>query len=212
MEIVKFTFNPLQENTYLAIDKDNNAVVIDPGCYFEEERVFFKNYIEEKDLKVIALLNTHAHLDHIMGNAFIKEEYGVDLYLHEADLPTLSMGEKSAEMYGLMDFQPSPQPDVLIKENERLTFEGISFDVIFGPGHAPGHVAFYSPEDKFVINADILFKGSYGRVDLPGGDFATLKKTITQKMFQLPDDTLVYTGHGPETTIGEEKASNPILW
>ncbi|PKR79855.1 MBL fold hydrolase [Brumimicrobium salinarum] len=212
MEIVKFTFNPIQENTYLAIDDDKNVVIIDPGCYFEEERQFLKNYISKRELTVKALLNTHGHLDHIMGNDFVKREYGVDLYLHEKDVVTLQMGSRSAQMYGLNEFQESPLPDRYLKEGEKLTFGGISFEVIFCPGHAPGHVVFYSPQDKLVINGDVLFKGSYGRVDLPGGDLNTLKDSITQKMFSLPEDTLVYTGHGPETTIGEEKQSNPILW
>lgn len=212
MKIVKFTFNPIQENTYLAIDEEKNVVIIDPGCYFEEERQLLRDYISKNELKVKAILNTHGHLDHVMGNDFVKREYGVDLYLHEKDVVTLQMGERSAQMYGLGEFQNSPMPDKYIKEGETLTFGGISFEVLFCPGHAPGHVVFYSPKDELVINGDVLFKGSYGRVDLPGGDFNTLKESITQKMFSLPDNTLVYTGHGPETTIGEEKKSNPILW
>lgn len=212
MKIVKFTFNPIQENTYLAIDDKKNVVIIDPGCYFEEERQLLRDYISKNNLTVRALLNTHGHLDHIMGNAFIKREYDVDLYLHEKDVITLQMGERSAQMYGLNQFESSPMPDVFIKEGETLTFGDISFEVLFCPGHAPGHVVFYSPKDELVINGDVLFKGSYGRVDLPGGDFNTLKESITKKMFTLPDNTLVYTGHGPETTIGEEKKSNPILW
>lgn len=212
MKIVKFTFNPMQENTYLVSDENKNAVVIDPGCYFEEERQLIKNYISKNDLQLKAILNTHAHLDHIMGNAFMKREYDVDIYLHEKDLPTLKMAGASAELYGLNAFEPSPQPDVYIKEGEILTFGSIDFQVIFGPGHAPGHVAFYNQKESVVINGDILFRGSYGRIDLPGGNFQDLKHTITQKMFQLPGNTIVYTGHGEETTIGEEKKNNPILW
>ena len=212
MKIVKFTFNPIQENTYLVTDEKGNAVVIDPGCYFEEERQLMRDYIAKNNLQLRAILNTHGHLDHIMGNDFMKREYGVDLYLHEKDIPTLKMGELSANLYGLSAFVPSPEPDVLLKDGETLTFGDISFEVIFGPGHSPGHVAFYNQKDGVLINGDILFKGSYGRVDLPGGNFEELKHTITQKMFALPDDTIVYTGHGDETTIGEEKKNNPILW
>lgn len=212
MKVIKFTFNPFQENTYLVIDEHKNAVVIDPGCYFQEEKQLLKDYISQHQLTVLALLNTHGHVDHIMSNAFIKNEYNVDLYLHEKDVPTLMMGERSAQVYGLQLFENSPLPDRYLHEGDVITFGDISFEVIFGPGHAPGHVAFYSAKEKFVINGDILFKGSYGRVDLTGGDFAQLKHTITEKMFSLPDDTLVYTGHGPETTIGEEKKNNPILW
>lgn len=212
MEIVKFIFNPIQENTYLVTDSNKNTVIIDPGCYFEEERQLMRDYIAKNELQIKAILNTHAHLDHIMGNAFMKREYDVDIYLHEKDISTLKMAEMSAQMYGLNDFDPSPEPDVFIKEGETLTFGDLSFYVIFGPGHAPGHVAFYNEKEGVIINGDILFKGSYGRIDLPGGNFQDLKQTITQKMFVLPDDTLVYTGHGEETTIGEEKKNNPILW
>lgn len=212
MEIIKFTFNPIQVNTYIAIDENNNAVIIDPGCYFEEEKQLIRDYIRNNDLKMKAILNTHAHLDHIMGNAFMKKEYNLDIYLHKKDLVTLEMAERSAELYGLHLFETSPMPDFELEEGKDINFDGISFQIIFGPGHAPGHVAFYNAQENVVINGDILFRGSYGRVDLPGGNFEELKHTITQKMFLLPDNTLVYTGHGTETTIGEEKMSNPILW
>ena len=212
MEIHKFTFNPLQENTLVVTDDEKNCVIIDPGCYFQEEKEALKEFINSNGLEVKALLNTHAHLDHIMGNAFVKRTYDVDLYLHEADVVTLNMGDQSSQLYGLDQFETSPQPNQFLKEGDRLEFGGIVFDVIFGPGHAPGHVAFYNKAESVLINGDILFKGSYGRVDLPGGDFQTLKDTIQNKLFKLPEDTLVYTGHGPETTIGAEKASNPINW
>jgi glyoxylase-like metal-dependent hydrolase (beta-lactamase superfamily II) len=212
MQVHKFTFNPLQENSFVVTDNNKNCVIIDPGCYLQEEKEALKRFIESNNLKVRALLNTHAHLDHIMGNAFVKRSFDVDLYLHKEDVVTLNMGEQSSMLYGLDLFENSPQPDQFMKEGDRLEFGDIVFDVIFGPGHAPGHVAFYNKEEKLLINGDILFKGSYGRVDLPGGDFQTLKNTIQDKLFHLPDDTLVYTGHGPETTIGAEKGSNPINW
>lgn len=212
MQIVQFTFNPLQENTLVVVDSNKNAVIIDPGCYFREEKEHLASFIEKNELKVLALLNTHAHLDHIMGNAFVKEKYGVDLYLHELDIPTLKMGEQSAHVYGLDQFENSPMPDKYLEEGQELKFGEISFEVIFGPGHAPGHVAFYNKDQSILINGDILFKGSYGRVDLPGGNFEDLKKSITEKLFKLPEETVVYCGHGPQTTIGAEKSSNPILW
>lgn len=212
MEIHKFTFNPLQENTLVVNDDEKNCVIIDPGCYFQQEKEFLKNFIESNGFNVRALLNTHAHLDHIMGNAYVKRTFNVDLYLHREDVVTLNMGDQSSQLYGLDQFETSPQPDHFMNEGDHLEFGNIVFDIIFGPGHAPGHVAFYNKAEKVLINGDILFKGSYGRVDLPGGDFQTLKNTIQNKLFKLPDDTLVYTGHGPETTIGEEKNSNPINW
>lgn len=211
MNIYKLTYNPFQENTYVIADDDKNCVIIDPGCYFKEERTHFLNFISEYKLKPLALLNTHGHIDHIMGNAFIKEQFSIDLYLHKDDLFLLEGAEQSAHIYGLNEFVPSPSPDKWLEDGQELNFGNISFKVILGPGHSPGHVAFYNAENKFVINGDILFQGSYGRVDLPGGNFEDLKKTITTKMFNLPDETVVYTGHGPETTIEREKQSNPIL-
>ncbi|MEX1191401.1 MAG: MBL fold metallo-hydrolase [Brumimicrobium sp.] len=212
MKIVQFTFNPLQENTFVVIDDQKNAVIIDPGCYFREEKEYLAKFISEKELKPVALLNTHAHLDHIMGNAFVKETYDIDLYLHKLDLPVLEMGEKSAEVYGLNQFEKSPMPDKWLEEGQDLKFGDIEFTVIFGPGHAPGHVAFYNAAQNILINGDIVFKGSYGRVDLPGGNFEDLKSTITNKIFTLPDETTIYCGHGPETSVKNEKNSNPILW
>lgn len=212
MQIVKLTYNPFQQNGTVVIDDQRNCVIIDPGCYFREEKEHFKNFFSSNDLKPLALLNTHGHIDHIMGNHLVKELFDVDLYLHKEDLFLLEGASKSAHLYGLNEFVPSPLPDKELIDGQKLKFGGIEFEVIFGPGHAPGHLAFYNENEKVVINGDILFQGSYGRVDLPGGNFETLKHTITQRMFKLPDDTLVYCGHGPETTIGAERKSNPILY
>lgn len=212
MEVIKFTFNPIQENTYLVFDTQKNGVIIDPGCYFPEEKELINSYIKKHQITILAILNTHAHLDHVMGNAYLQKTTKAPIYLHEKDLPTLAMAEVSANLYEMHLFEPSPQPSNLIKEDDLLIFGSLKFKVIFGPGHAPGHVAFYNEKERVIFNGDILFKGSYGRVDLPGGNFEDLKHTITQKLFLLPDQTLVYTGHGEETTIGEEKQNNPILW
>lgn len=212
MQIVKLTYNPFQQNGTVVIDDQRNCVIIDPGCYFREEKEHFKNFFTSNDLKPLALLNTHGHIDHIMGNHLVKELFDVDLYLHKEDLFLLEGASKSAHLYGLNEFVPSPLPDKELIDGQKLKFGDIEFEVIFGPGHAPGHVAFYNEKEKVVINGDILFQGSYGRVDLPGGNFETLKHTITQRMFKLPEDTLVYCGHGPETTIGAERKTNPILY
>lgn len=212
MKIHKFTLNPLQENTYLVTDAANNGVIIDPGCYFQEEKEALKGFIQKENIDLKAIINTHAHLDHIMGIAYIKDQFDVPLYLHKKDEVTLNMGEQSAKLYGLSLFEPSPQPDEWLEEGQELRFGDIAFKVLFGPGHAPGHVAFYNAEEHVLIGGDIIFRGSYGRVDLPGGDFETLKNTINNTIFTLPEKTLIYTGHGPETTVGAEKGSNPINW
>ncbi|MEO9257785.1 MAG: MBL fold metallo-hydrolase [Crocinitomicaceae bacterium] len=211
MKVKKFTFNGFQENTYIVSDELKNCVIIDPGCYETHEKETLFQYIEKEQLTPVALLNTHAHIDHVMGNAAVLEKYPIDFYLHSEDIPTLHAVAGYAHLYGFPGYIPSPSPTKILKGGETLKFGEIEFDVIFGPGHAPGHVAFYSSKHNFVINGDILFQGSFGRVDLPGGDIETLKETIFEKMFKLPEDTLVYCGHGSETTIGTEKKSNMIL-
>lgn len=212
IKVHKLTYNPFQENTYILSDETGEAVIIDPGCYERHEQEHLANYVENQQLTVVKLINTHCHIDHILGNYFVSNHFNIDLGIHKDDLVTLKSVASYAHVYGFQGYQESPDPAYFMNEGEQLTFGNSSLDIIFGPGHAPGHLAFYSKEDKFVINGDILFQGSFGRVDLPGGDFATLKKTILTKMFALPEDTVVYTGHGPETTIGIEKHHNPINW
>ena len=211
LHIQGFTFNPFQENAYIVYNDQKEAVIIDPGCYTREEQAFFLEYIQSNGLKPLALLNTHCHIDHILGNAFVLRNFPMDFYAHQLDLPTLTMGVISANMYGMKEYETSPQPTKFIEDKEVLQFGGISLEVIFGPGHAPGHVAFYNAESKMLVGGDILFKGSFGRYDLPGGSLEVLKKSITERLFTLPEDTIVYSGHGPATTIGDEKHTNPIL-
>ncbi|MDD2984230.1 MAG: MBL fold metallo-hydrolase [Crocinitomicaceae bacterium] len=206
-----FTFNPFQENSYIVYNDQKEAVIIDPGCYTREEQAFFLEYIQSNGLKPLALLNTHCHIDHILGNAFVLRNFELDFYAHELDLPTLQMGELSAKMYGMSEYETSPKPTKFIQDKEVLQFGNIQLDVIFGPGHAPGHVAFYNAASNILLGGDILFKGSFGRYDLPGGSLEVLKKSITERLFTLPENTVVYSGHGPATSIGEEKSTNPIL-
>lgn len=211
LKIKIFTFNPIQENTYLLFDEEKNALVIDPGCYSREEKNELTDFVSDNKLKVLALLNTHCHIDHILGNAFVQNTYSVPFYMHNLDLPTLKAVPSYAHVYGFEAYEESPDPDFLIEDNDLLTFGNIKLKVIFGPGHAPGHVAFYSEENKILIGGDILFKGSFGRVDLPGGNIEVLKKTIHERIFTLPEETIVFPGHGSETTIGVEKKTNYIL-
>lgn len=212
IKVHKLTYNPFQENTYILSDETNEAVIIDPGCYERSEQNHLANYIAEKGLNPVKLINTHCHIDHVLGNYFVANKYNLTLGMHKDDLPTLKAIPNYAHVYGFEGYQISPEPGYFLDENSELKFGNSSLQIIFGPGHAPGHIAFFSAEDKFVINGDILFKGSFGRVDLPGGNFQVLKKTILEKMFALPDNTVVYCGHGPETTIGEEKRTNPIRY
>ncbi|MFT5823713.1 MAG: hydroxyacylglutathione hydrolase [Crocinitomix sp.] len=212
IQIAKFTFNPFQENTFILSDETNECVIIDPGCQTRAEKDTLSNYMTEHGLTPVRLLNTHCHVDHVFGNFYVSEKYKLPLEAHKLDLPTLKMVEKSCMMYGIKEFELSPEPTIFLEEGDVVTFGNSKLDVIFTPGHAPGHVVFYAAEDGFVVNGDVLFLGSHGRTDLPGGDHQTLKKSITEKMFALPDETVVLSGHGPETTIGQEKTSNPILY
>lgn len=210
MEIKKFVFSPFMENTYIISNEKKECLIIDPGCYDANEQQTLENYIAENDLTPTLLLNTHCHLDHVFGNAFVIKKYNIPLAMHRLDLPTLSMGERSAMMYGL-NLTPSPEPTQFLEEGDVVELGKIKLKVIFVPGHAPGHIVFYNKEEGYVVNGDVLFQESIGRTDLPGGDHATLLKNIKEKMYQLPDETLVYCGHGEETTIGHEKKYNPFV-
>ncbi|NOQ73679.1 MAG: MBL fold metallo-hydrolase [Crocinitomix sp.] len=211
IQIAKFTFNPFQENTFILSDETKECVIIDPGCQTKEEKETLSNYISEKGLTPVRLLNTHCHVDHVFGNYYVSKKYNLPVEANELDLPTLKMVPQACMMYGIKEFELSPEPTVFLNEGDVVTFGNSKLDVIFTPGHAPGHVVFYAAEDGFVVNGDVLFLGSHGRTDLPGGDHQTLKKSIIEKMFVLPDETIVLSGHGSETTIGQERHSNPIL-
>lgn len=210
MIVQTFTFNPFQENGSVVYNDNKDAVLIDPGCLTRGEQNELVAFIESKELNVHAVLNTHCHIDHILGNAFCVDKYGVELWAHKEELFTLGLADRSAAMYGIDGYVPSPEPTRFVEDHELLTFGELQFKVIFGPGHAVGHVAFYNAANKTLIGGDILFRGSFGRVDLPGGSMDILKETIHNRMFTLPEDTVVYPGHGPTTTIGEEKRTNYI--
>lgn len=205
-----FTFGPFQENTYVLHDASGECVIIDPGCYTSTEQQELKDYITEKGLKPVYNLNTHCHVDHISGNRFVHDTYGLLPVIHKDDLVVLQSQERVCQMYGL-NYDPSPLPEKFIEEGDIISFGQSKLKVIFTPGHAPGHVVFYNEENKFVINGDVLFNGSIGRTDLPLGDFDTLAHSIRTKLYTLPNETVVYCGHGPSTTIAKEKKSNPFV-
>lgn len=210
VSIKQFTFNAFQENTVVVHD-DKTCVIIDPGCYERHEQETIVEFIEENNLNVEAVLLTHAHIDHVLGCSFLLDKYNVDFYLHKEDLVTLKSVSSYANVYGFPGYAAPKMPNKVLQGGEKLNFGSIEFEVFFTPGHAPGHVVYYCEEMKSVINGDVLFLGSFGRVDLPGGDLETLKKSIFETMFNLPDETIVYCGHGSKTTIGQEKRSNHIL-
>lgn len=210
MEVAVFTFNAFAENTYVLFDMTNDCVVIDPGCNSKEEQELLVDFIESKGLKPVKLVNTHCHIDHILGNSFISEKYGLELIAHRGETPVLEAGKISSEIYSIK-YDPSPVITSFLEEGEILSFGETELEVLFTPGHSPASLSFFHSESKQLIAGDVLFQGSIGRTDLPGGDFDTLIANIKTKLFPLGDEVIVYPGHGPSTTIGNEKQLNPFL-
>jgi glyoxylase-like metal-dependent hydrolase (beta-lactamase superfamily II) len=186
-------------------------VIVDAGCYFPEEFERLNSFIKENNLTPKMLISTHSHLDHVFGNHVVINSLNIPLGIHPEDEQTLDMLERTAEMYQIPNVFVSPKPSFYFEHGEEIAFGNSKLEVRFVPGHAPGHVVFVSHEDKLVINGDCLFAGSIGRTDLPGGDHPTLIAKIKEQLFTLPDDYTVYCGHGPETTIGVEKTTNPFF-
>ncbi len=209
VQIHSFTFNPFSENTYVVYDETGAGVIIDPGCYEQTEKTALTNFIETNHIKVKYLLNTHCHIDHVLGNDFIKDKYKVPFLIHALEQPVLKAVKAYAPSYGFAMYHEA-EPDQFMKEGDKIMFGTTQLAVLFLPGHAPGHVGFYDSASKSLLSGDVLFERSIGRTDLPGGDFNTLINSIHKKVFTLPDDVVVYSGHGNPTTIGEEKISNPF--
>lgn len=211
IEVKKFTFNPFQENTYLLINGKKDCLIIDAGCYFPNEKKLLLDTLKTEGLNPVRLLNTHCHLDHIFGNKLIFQEFGLRPEIHELEHPMLDLSPKAAQMYNV-PFEPSPEPKKdYLKENEPILWGEDRLELILAPGHSPGSLCFYSEKQKFLIGGDVLFRESIGRSDLPGGDHETLIRSIQEKLYVLPDEVIVYSGHGPETTIGHEKKNNPFV-
>lgn len=209
--IQAFEFSPLQENTYvIADDITKEAVIIDPGCYEQAEKETLSRFIENNKLVVKYLLLTHSHLDHVFGVAYVKRKFGVKAYLHELDMVIYNDVPTRCALYGLRGYEPS-EIDVFLKEGDQFTFGNVTLDVIFVPGHAPGHVAFVNHADRYVVGGDVLFRGSVGRTDFPYCNHDDLLNSIRTKLYSLPDDYVVYPGHGEPTTIGQEKRTNPFV-
>jgi hydroxyacylglutathione hydrolase len=209
LSVHSFTFNPFQENTYVLFDETNDAVIIDPGCSDRSEERELSDWITARKLVPRLILLTHSHIDHILGAYYVKDKYRVPLCIHKKDEETLRAGKIVASMYGI-DNYTEVEADKYVSESEPVLFGNQRLKVLFLPGHAPGHVGYYHEEQKIIIGGDVLFRSSIGRTDLPGGDFDTLIESIHQKLFTLPNDIVVYPGHGPATTTGEEKISNPF--
>jgi glyoxylase-like metal-dependent hydrolase (beta-lactamase superfamily II) len=205
-----FTFNPFQQNSYLIYDDEGTAYLIDAGNSNTSENEILKKFIEEKKLNLKRFLLTHAHIDHILGARFILDTYGLLPEMHEKEIFFIDRMAQSGAMYGISVDQ-APMPKVFIKEGDKITLGKYEFDCFLTPGHSPGSISFYNKENKLLISGDVLFYGSIGRSDLPMGDHETLINSIKSKLLVLEDDVKVYSGHGPATTIGFERANNPFL-
>ncbi|HEY1045636.1 MAG TPA: MBL fold metallo-hydrolase [Bacteroidia bacterium] len=210
LQVQKFTFNPFSENTYVVYNETGDCIIFDPGLYNAHDEIELSQFIEHKELKPAYLINTHCHIDHIMGNEYISKKYGLELYAHKLEVDILKMGRTTALMYGL-HYNPSPEIVHYIDENDVIQLGKESLKILFTPGHSPGSICFYSESSEFVISGDVLFRQSIGRSDLPGGKHETLVNSIKTQMYNLPDETIVYSGHGPETQIGYEKIYNPFV-
>lgn len=212
MKVAKFGFSLFGINTYVVIDTDTrDCAIIDPGMFNDEERHAMTRFIEKNDLHVTHLINTHLHIDHAIGNAFIKRQYDVKAEAHPDDAFLGARLDEQAEHFGIPDMNQSASIDIPLKEGDIIHVGKGELKVIHVPGHSPGGIALYDEKDGFLIAGDILFQGSVGRADLPGGDMDQLINGIRTKLLILPDNTTVFPGHGPSTTIGEERVRNPYL-
>lgn len=209
LQLKSFEFNPFQENMYVLYDETKECIIVDPGCYDKKEEGVLTNYIADNKLVVKQLINTHCHIDHVLGNAFVKRKFQVKLRMHQLEAPLLKAVKTYAPNYGLAQYQDS-EPDAFIDEKNTIQFGNQTLQILFVPGHSPGHIALYDKQSKSLIGGDVLFQNSIGRTDLPGGDMDTLITSIHQNFFTLPDDVTVYCGHGPTTKIGFEKRTNPF--
>ncbi len=206
-----FEFNPFAENTYVVYDETGDCAIFDPGCYMPQEKTALRDFIRNEGLRPVRLINTHCHLDHVLGNQFVHREWQLGLEIHRGELPVLERYPAACLMYGIPNAEPSPAPDRFLEAGDVVAFGNTRLEVLYTPGHSPASISFYCREDGFVLAGDVLFMESIGRTDLPGGDFDTLIERIRTQLFTLPDPTVVYPGHGPATTIRHEKEYNPFL-
>lgn len=211
IQVQKFIFNPFLENTYVAWDdKSKEALVIDPGCSNENEEKLLSDFFEKNNLVLKYLINTHCHIDHILGNSFIKEKFNPVLLMPEKDIFLLDIMKEQANYFGIK-FKPSPMPDDLLSEDKILKLGDSEMKFLFTPGHSPGEYCVYFESDKICFTGDVLFKGSIGRTDLWGGDYEILINSIKTKLLTLPDDVIIFPGHEDKSSIGYEKQFNSFI-
>lgn len=209
LNVASFTFNPFQENTYV-VHNGSQALLVDPGCWNSDEERELEAWLADNGLTPERLVLTHAHIDHVLGCAWACQRFGLLPEMHRADLPLLEMAPRQGQLYGV-PCEASPMPEKFLSEGDVIRLGADELQVLFVPGHAPGHIALHAKEERFVISGDVLFHNSIGRTDLPGGDLDTLLNSIRTKLFPLGDEVRVHSGHGPDTFIGRERQHNPFL-
>jgi hydroxyacylglutathione hydrolase len=210
LQVKVFTFNPMQENTYVVYNEQKLAAIIDPGCYFEDEKDELQSFIQENGLNPVLLLNTHCHLDHVFGCKFVSKTWNLTLHIHNLEIPVLQMAPASGLMFNV-PFDNYVGDTKFLEEGDVVKLGEDELSVILTPGHSPGSICFYSEKQKFMISGDVLFYSSIGRTDLPGGNHNQLLRSIREKLFTLPKDVVVHPGHGDSTTIEREMKYNPFL-
>jgi len=211
MKYKTFIFSPFQENTFVLFDETKECLIVDPGNFSNQEHNQLDAFIAENNLKLVHIITTHNHLDHIFGANYIVDKYKVDMACHKNELPWIDSFKDTCAGYGLNIDYDAPQPKKLIDHGDIFKFGNTELEVILVPGHSAGGLAFYNKKENLLFCGDILFNGSIGRTDLPGGNYEQLISGIKEKLFILPDETEVFSGHGPKTTIGREKKSNPFF-
>jgi hydroxyacylglutathione hydrolase len=210
MEIYKLVFSPIEVNTYILAEKSGDCAIIDCGCYGKNESDELEDFITNKNLNPVLLLNTHCHLDHIFGNKFVLEKYKLRTHSSKLEEPNRKNSVQHSMLFG-MTMETPPEPESFLADNQVITFGTTELVALLVPGHTVGSLAFYSEKNKCVFTGDALFAGSIGRSDLPGGNFDTLINSIKSKLFVLPPATVIYSGHGNESTIENEIRSNPFF-
>jgi hydroxyacylglutathione hydrolase len=210
LTIKTFVFNDFQENTYLLYDNSNTCTVIDPGMGRQDEKDEFDNFIAENKLKLTAIINTHCHVDHVLGSNYLKKKYDIPFYIHASEIKVLEKAQIFGEFFG-MQVEAPPSPDYFLADGDLFNMGDSELRVLHVPGHSEGSIALYCVNDNMLITGDVLFRGSIGRTDLPGGDYNTLITSIKSKIMILPGNVQVFPGHGPSTSIQNERNSNPFL-
>ncbi len=210
LEVKSFIFNPFQENTFLLFNEKKEVLIIDPGAYFAPEQKILLNYLSVEKLNPVRLLNTHCHIDHIFSNQLIFDRFGLRPEFHQREKPVFDDAVKASVLYNI-PFEGSPAPSAFLTETDEIQLGEDTLSILLTPGHSPGSLCFYCKKQGFLIGGDVLFRESVGRTDLPGGDYHTLENSIREQLYQLPEETVIYPGHGAETTIGHEKEYNPFV-